>query len=77
MPNPFQAQFWSNLFTSDLAIDLGTASVLIHTKQSGRIVIYEPSIVALNTRTLEVEAVGDEAKQLLGRAPRGSSPSVP
>jgi rod shape-determining protein MreB len=64
-------QFWSNLVTSDLAIDLGTASVLVHTRQAGRIVIYEPSIVALNTRTHEVEAVGDEAKQLMGRAPQG------
>lgn len=71
MPHPFSRQFWSNLFTSDLAIDLGTASVLIHTKQSGGIVIYEPSIVALNTQTHEVEAVGDEAKQLMGRTPQG------
>lgn len=34
LPNPFSSQFWSNLLTSDLAIDLGTASVLIHTKQA-------------------------------------------
>jgi len=69
--HPFSVRFWSNLFTSDLAIDLGTASVLIYTRQAGRIVIYEPSIVALNTQTHEVEAVGDEAKQLLGRTPQG------
>ena len=71
MPHPFSTQFWSNLFTSDLAIDLGTASVLIYTRQAGRIVVYEPSIVALNTQSHEVEAVGDEAKQLLGRTPQG------
>jgi rod shape-determining protein MreB len=71
--NIFSGQFWSNLFTSDLAIDLGTASVLIHTRQAGRIVIYEPSIVALNITTHEVEAVGDEARQLLGRSPQGVS----
>ncbi len=71
MAHIFSSQFWSNLFTTDLAIDLGTASVLVHTRQAGRIVIYEPSIVALNTHTHEVEAVGDEAKQLLGRAPQG------
>ena len=71
MASIFSADFWSNMFTSDLAIDLGTASVLIHTKQAGRIVVYEPSIVAINTHTGEVEAVGDEAKQLLGRAPQG------
>jgi rod shape-determining protein MreB len=67
----FSSQFWSNLFNADLAIDLGTASTLVHTKQAGRIVIYEPSIVAVNTTTHEVEAVGDEAKQLLGRTPQG------
>ena len=71
MANLFSGEFWSNLFTTDLAIDLGTASVLIHSKQHGRIVVYEPSIVAINTHTQEVEAVGDEAKQLLGRAPQG------
>jgi rod shape-determining protein MreB len=71
LPNAFSTKFWSNLVTSDLAIDLGTASVLVHTRQAGRIVIYEPSIVALNTQTHEVEAVGDEAKQLLGRTPQG------
>ena len=71
MTNPLSRKFWSNLFTADLAIDLGTASVLIHTRQAGAIIIYEPSIVALNTRTHEVEAVGDEAKQLLGRSPQG------
>lgn len=71
MPSVFSSQFWSNLFTTDLAIDLGTASTLVHTKQAGRIVIYEPSIVALNTVTGEVEAVGEEAKQLLGRSPQG------
>jgi rod shape-determining protein MreB and related proteins len=71
VPHIFSSQFWSNLFTADLAIDLGTASVLIYTQQAGRIVIYEPSIVALNTVTHEVEAVGDEAKQLLGRTPQG------
>ncbi len=71
MSNIFASRFWSNLFTSDLAIDLGTASVLVYTRQSGEIVIHEPSIVALNTRTLEVEAVGAQAKQLLGRSPQG------
>jgi rod shape-determining protein MreB len=71
LSNAFSRPFWSSLLSSDLAIDLGTASVLIHTRQAGRIVINEPSIVALNTRTHEVEAVGEEAKQLLGRSPQG------
>ncbi|MDR0499522.1 MAG: rod shape-determining protein [Holophagales bacterium] len=73
MAHIFSSLFWSNLFTSDLAIDLGTASVLVYTRQAGRIVVYEPSIVALNLATHEVEAVGDEAKQLLGRSPQGVS----
>ncbi len=71
MASIFSGEFWSNMFTTDLAIDLGTASVLVHSKQHGRIVVYEPSIVAMNTLTGEVEAVGDEAKQLLGRTPQG------
>jgi len=71
LSNALSKQFWSNLVSSDLAIDMGTASVLVHTRQAGRVVINEPSIVALNTQTHEVEAVGDEAKQLLGRSPQG------
>lgn len=66
-----KSDFWSNLISTDLAIDLGTASTLIHVKQLGQVVIYEPSIVAINTTTNEVEAVGDEAKQLMGRTPQG------
>lgn len=66
-----KSDFWSNLISTDLAIDLGTASTLIHVKQLGQVVIYEPSIVAINTTTNQVEAVGDEAKQLMGRTPQG------
>jgi rod shape-determining protein MreB len=56
------------LFSSDLAIDLGTANTLVYTKDKG-IVINEPSIVALNRNTGEIEAVGTEAKEMLGRTP--------
>jgi rod shape-determining protein MreB len=56
------------LFSSDLAIDLGTANTLVYTKDKG-IVINEPSIVALNRHTGNVEAVGTEAKEMLGRTP--------
>ena len=56
------------LFSSDLAIDLGTANTLVYTKDKG-IVINEPSIVALNRHTGDVEAVGTEAKDMLGRTP--------
>lgn len=53
---------------ADIGIDLGTASVLIYTKGQG-IVLQEPSIVAVNTRTNEVIAVGDEARAMIGRTP--------
>jgi len=59
--------FW-DLFSNDLAIDLGTANTLVNVKGQG-IVLREPSVVALNNHTREVQAVGAEAKQMLGRAP--------
>src|SRR5947199_6868935 len=55
-----------SLFSSDLAIDLGTANTLVFAKSKG-IVVNEPSIVAINKNTGEVEAVGKEAKEMLGR----------
>jgi rod shape-determining protein MreB and related proteins len=55
-------------FSSDMAIDLGTTSTRISVKGRG-IVVDEPSAVAVNTDTGEVEAVGREAKQMLGRTP--------
>ena len=57
-----------HLFSSDLAIDLGTANSLVFAKGKG-IVVNEPSIVAINKVTGEVEAVGKEAKDMLGRTP--------
>lgn len=57
-----------SLFSSDLAIDLGTANTLVYAKAQG-IVVNEPSIVAINKTTGEVEAVGKEAKEMLGRTP--------
>src|SRR6202049_5176361 len=57
-----------SLFSSDLAIDLGTANTLVFAKGKG-IVVNEPSIVAINRTTNEVEAVGKEAKEMLGRTP--------
>ena len=59
--------FW-DLFSNDLAIDLGTANTLVNIRGEG-IVLREPSVVALNSQTNEVQAVGMEAKQMLGRAP--------
>jgi rod shape-determining protein MreB len=54
--------------SSDLAIDLGTANTLVFAKSRG-VVIDEPSIVAINKVTNNVEAVGTEAKEMLGRTP--------
>ena len=57
-----------SFFSRDLAIDLGTANTLVFAKGRG-IVVNEPSIVAINKNTNEVEAVGKEAKEMLGRTP--------
>lgn len=57
-----------SFFSRDLAIDLGTANTLVFAKGKG-IVVNEPSIVAINKNTNEVEAVGKEAKEMLGRTP--------
>jgi rod shape-determining protein MreB and related proteins len=55
-------------FSKDLGIDLGTKSTLVYTKEKG-IVINEPSVVAVNTRTDEILAVGEEAKKMVGKTP--------
>ncbi len=59
-----------SMFSSDLAIDLGTANTLVFAKGRG-IVVSEPSIVAINKVTNQIEAVGREAKEMLGRTPGG------
>ena len=55
-------------FSNDIGIDLGTANTLVYLKDKG-IVLREPSVVALDTATRKVRAVGDEAKRMLGRTP--------
>ena len=57
-----------SVFSSDLAIDLGTANTLVFAKTKG-VVVNEPSIVAINKLNGEIEAVGREAKEMLGRTP--------
>jgi len=57
-----------SLFSSDLAIDLGTANTLVFQRNKG-IVVNEPSIVAMRKDSGGVEAVGSEAKEMLGRTP--------
>ena len=55
-------------FSKDIGIDLGTANTLVHVKNRG-IVIREPSVVAINKNNMEVMAVGQEAKEMIGRTP--------
>lgn len=55
-------------FSNDIGIDLGTANTLVYVKGRG-IVINEPSIVAMNQKTGRVVAVGQQAKDMLGRTP--------
>ncbi len=56
------------LFSKDIGIDLGTANTLVYVRGKG-IVINEPSVVAFNQKTGEILAVGQEAKQMVGRTP--------
>jgi rod shape-determining protein MreB len=62
MKNPFQK------FSKDIGIDLGTANTLVYVKGKG-IVIDEPSVVAINSRTKQILAIGSEAKKMVGRTP--------
>lgn len=55
-------------FSKDLGIDLGTKNTLVYSSEKG-IIVNEPSVVAVNTRTDEILAVGDEAKKMVGKTP--------
>ncbi|NLZ91294.1 MAG: rod shape-determining protein, partial [Clostridiales bacterium] len=52
----------------EMGIDLGTASVLVYVRKKG-VVLNEPSVVALDKNTDKILAVGEEARQMLGRTP--------
>lgn len=56
------------MFSRDIGIDLGTANTLVHLKGKG-IVVREPSVVAINKKTNDILAVGDAAKEMIGRTP--------
>ncbi len=56
------------VFSHDIGIDLGTANTLVYVRGKG-IVINEPSVVAINTKTNQVLAIGDEAKKMVGKTP--------
>ncbi len=53
---------------SDIGIDLGTASVLVYVRGRG-VVLKEPSVIALDTDTNSIRAIGEEARMMLGRTP--------
>jgi rod shape-determining protein MreB len=59
----------SGFFSSDIGIDLGTANTLVYVRGKG-IVLAEPSVVAVDSQTNEVLAVGHKAKAMLGKTPR-------
>ena len=54
--------------SSDIGIDLGTANILVYTKSKG-IILNEPSVVALDTKSGKVIAIGEEAKAMIGKTP--------
>ncbi len=62
--------------SKDVGIDLGTATTLVYVKGRG-IVINEPSVVAVNQKTGQVLAIGDEAKKMVGRTPAHISANRP
>ncbi len=59
-----------------MGIDLGTSHTLVYIREKG-IIIHEPSVVAVNTRTDQILAVGEDAKRMLGRTPHHISISYP
>ena len=64
------AGIFTGMFSSDMAIDLGTATTLVYVKGRG-IILNEPSVVAYHSKNgkKEVLAVGEDAKLMLGRTP--------
>ncbi|OHA04313.1 MAG: rod shape-determining protein [Candidatus Sungbacteria bacterium RIFCSPLOWO2_01_FULL_47_10] len=64
------------IFSKDIGIDLGTANTLVYVRGKG-IVINEPSVVAVNQKTGQVVAIGNEAKKMVGRTPAYISATRP
>lgn len=60
--------FLLGLFSNDMGIDLGTSTTLVYVKGQG-IVLWEPSVVAINKDTGDILAVGTEAKKMIGKTP--------
>lgn len=60
-------RFWG-IFSHDIGVDLGTANTLVYVRGKG-IVINEPSVVAINQKSKEILAIGNEARKMVGRTP--------
>ena len=56
------------MFSRDIGIDLGTANILVYVRGKG-IVIHEPSVVAVDVTTQKICAIGEEAREMIGRTP--------
>lgn len=56
------------MITTDIGIDLGTASILVYIRGKG-VVLKEPSVVAFDRDTNKIKAIGEEARLMLGRTP--------
>lgn len=65
-----------NRFSHDIGIDLGTVNTLVYVKDKG-IVINEPSVVAINTKTNQILAVGENARRMVGKTPGHITASKP
>jgi rod shape-determining protein MreB len=64
-------ELWSRLGTlrgHDLAVDLGTANTVVYKRGEG-VVLFEPSVVAIDERTGAVQAIGEKARRMIGRTP--------
>ena len=58
----------NKMITTDIGIDLGTASILVYVRGKG-VVLKEPSVVAFDRDTQKIKAIGEEARLMLGRTP--------
>jgi len=56
------------VFGKDIGIDLGTANILVHVRGKG-VVIHEPAVVAVDVNTQKICAIGEEAREMIGRTP--------
>lgn len=59
---------WKTFLSNDIGIDLGTANILVYIRGKG-VIINEPSVVAVNQKTGRLVAIGNEAKEMIGRTP--------